>query len=74
MSTRIYLVETKLEKPPVHDIRLVRAGTRAQAERYVAQGIITARVATQDDLVAHLKDGVQTAGEAPAEDETETDE
>lgn len=74
MTTRIYLVETKLEKPPVHDIRLVRASTRAQAERYVAQSIIAARVATQDDLVAHLKDGIQTAGEAPADDETEADE
>lgn len=43
-----------------HEIRLVRAHTKAGAERYVRDKIkpeITAEVATQDDLVRHLTAG-----------------
>ena len=50
---RIYRVDVKLD--PTHPtVRLVRADTRAQAERHVWKQIIESRVATQDDMVELL--------------------
>ena len=48
-NQRIYTVTQ-----PDGAIRLVRATHRQQAVGYVASSIISARVATQDDLVEHL--------------------
>jgi hypothetical protein len=57
--TRIYRVKTPT------DSRLVRAPNQAQAIRHVAAGILSAEVATQDDLVTLVKAGVdiEQAGE-----------
>lgn len=49
---RIYVVDTPEGR------RLVRANLRQQAVAYVAAGMITARVASQDDLVSMLSKGV----------------
>lgn len=72
MSKRIYLVniafDDKVQRPP----RLVRASNQSQAIRHVAKGCITAKVASQDDLIKHLPGGVEVAGEEPVE-ETETE-
>jgi hypothetical protein len=61
-KSRIYLVNTNLDdtiRPP----RLVRATSRSQAERHVAAGMISACVASQDDLIEHLSAGIEVAGE-----------
>jgi len=39
-------------------VRLVRATNRQQAVSHVARQIIVAKVATQDELVKHITDGV----------------
>jgi len=39
-------------------VRLVRASTRQQAVSHVARQIIVAKVATQDELVKHITEGV----------------
>lgn len=57
-NQRIYLVT-----PPGGEPRLVRASHRQQAVGYVASTIISARVATQDDLVEQL-----TVRKIPVED------
>ena len=49
---RIYIVGT-----PSGDIRLVKANARSQALSYVANSMLTLRVATQDDLVDAIKKG-----------------
>lgn len=53
MTTRIYKTLTPT------GARLVRAANRAQAIATVARDIIKAEVATQDDLVALLAQGVK---------------
>jgi hypothetical protein len=53
MTTRIYKTLTPT------GARLVRAANRAQAIAAVARDIIQAEVATQDDLVALLAQGVK---------------
>lgn len=62
-KTRIYLVHNQLHGGNSRYERLVRANSRAQAERHVARGAIVARVATQDELVAHIANGIEVAGE-----------
>ena len=52
-QTRIYKAQTPT------GARLVRAANRAQAVATVARDIIKAEVATQDDLVALLAQGVK---------------
>jgi hypothetical protein len=52
-AERIYLVET-----PV-GVRLVKASARSQALSHVAQSQFHVRVASQDDLVQALTDGVR---------------
>ena len=55
MSTRIYRVDVSLtdkEGEITEDVYLVRATTRAQAERHIASAYISASVASQDDLVS----------------------
>ena len=51
---RIYLVGT-----PDNKIRLIKASLRQQAVSHVANTMLTVRVASQDDLVKALTDGVQ---------------
>lgn len=70
MSTRIYAVydERTLD---TDGQRLVRASTRSRALRHVAQGIFTVVVASQDELVELLGQGikVEDAGEEVREAE-----
>lgn len=54
---RIYLVSTNDGKT-----RLVKAGLRSQALNHVANTMLTIRVASQDDLVKALKEGVEVEG------------
>ncbi|MGE0209768.1 MAG: hypothetical protein AB7S42_11570 [Lysobacteraceae bacterium] len=58
MSTRIYAVydERTLD---TDGQRLVRAGTRAQALRHVAQDVFHVAVADQDDLVLLVGTGTR---------------
>ena len=51
-TQRIYLVGT-----PSGDIRLVKASVRSQALSYVANSMLTLRVASQDDLVSAISSG-----------------
>lgn len=53
-TQRIYLVGT-----PDNGKRLVKASLRQQALSHVANSMFTIRVATQDDLVETLSEGVQ---------------
>ena len=62
-KTRIYIVHLHLDDNTVRPPRLVRATSRAQAERHVARGAIVASVASQDDLIEHLSAGIEVAGE-----------
>ena len=60
-QTRIYRTNTPTGS------RLVRAANRAQAIAHVARDIIKADVATQDDLIALVAEGVKV--EAASEQE-----
>ena len=51
-NTRIYIVGHGQE------IRLVRAGHRAQALNHVAKALINVKVATQNELVESLQKGI----------------
>lgn len=51
-NTRIYIVGHGQE------VRLVRAGHRAQALNHVAKALISVKVATQNDLVESLQKGI----------------
>jgi hypothetical protein len=51
---RVYIVGT-----PDNKVRLVKASVRQQALTHVANHLFTVRVASQDDLINALKDGVQ---------------
>lgn len=68
MKTRIYCVSLSsamqavlphVETTP----RLVRASSRAQAERHVAKDLVASRVASQEDLVEYLENGLETVGD-----------
>ena len=52
-QTRIYKVQTPT------GARLVRAPNRSQSVNHVARDTIRAEVASQDDLIALLADGVK---------------
>lgn len=52
-SSRIYLVDTP------DGVRLVRASVRQQALTHAANVLFTVRVASQDDLVQALEDGIK---------------
>lgn len=67
-TQRIYLVGT-----PDNKIRLVKAGLRSQALSHVANSMLTIRVASQDDLVDALKNGVEVEG-ARSPDQMEIDD
>jgi len=54
MAQRIYIIGT-----PDNKVRLVKATTRAQALSHVANSLLTLRIASQDDLVKSLGDGIQ---------------
>lgn len=56
MTTRIYIVRPKA--PPGAPVRLVRATHPANALRHVASATLNVTVASQDDLIAALADGV----------------
>jgi hypothetical protein len=62
-KSRIYVVRIHADDKVVRQPRLVRASSRAQAERHVAAGMITAHVANQDELIQHLPAGIEVAGE-----------
>jgi hypothetical protein len=53
-NQRIYLVGT-----PDNKVRLIKASVRQQAVSYVANNMLTVRVASQDDLVKALTEGVE---------------
>lgn len=53
---RIYIVGSS---DPALPVRLVKAAVRQQALTHVAQSLFTVRVATQDDLVKSLTEGVK---------------
>jgi len=55
-AQRIYIVGSN---DPAHPVRLVKAAVRQQALTHVAQSVFTVRVASQDDLVKALGDGVK---------------
>lgn len=55
-AQRIYIVGSS---DPHQPVRLVKAAVRQQALTHVAQSIFTVRVASQDDLVKALSNGVK---------------
>ena len=55
-AQRIYIIGSN---DPAHPVRLVKAAVRQQALTHVAQSVFTVRVASQDDLVKALSDGVK---------------
>jgi hypothetical protein len=61
--SRIYVIHDQRGSGP-GDQRLVRAGTRAQALRHVAQDVFAVNIASQDALVRLLSSGasVEDAG------------
>lgn len=67
MKTRIYLVKVRVDKK-VDSIdfvqALVRAPNKLAAMRHIANGMMTATVATQDEIFQFAKDGcgIQEAG------------
>ncbi len=69
--SRIYVVQIKGSPP-----RLIDAITPAQAIRYVATGLITAKVASARDAALLMKAGtpLETAGEIREEETTEATE
>ena len=67
-KSRIYLVCLHTDDRTITPPRLVRANSRAQAERHVAAGMITAHVASRDELIEHLSAGIEVAGEDIEED------
>lgn len=52
-----YIVETKLDDNITRPARLIKTTLKARAERHVSQSCIFARVATTDEVVAHLHAG-----------------
>ena len=67
-ATRIYLVETSIGKDLVFKTRrLVRAKTQHQARQHVIRDQVSAWVATQDDLVKYVPDGVEDANQPETE-------
>jgi hypothetical protein len=62
-KTRIHMVCTQ------DRTRLVRAATKNAAIRHVAKDIISATVASQNDLVALLSEGVEVEDASPEEGE-----
>lgn len=67
MAQRIYIIGT-----PDNKVRLVKASTRAQALSHVASSLLTLRIASQDDLVKSLGDGVEVEN-AKSPDQVEMD-
>jgi hypothetical protein len=51
---RVYIVGT-----PDNKVRLVKASVRQQALTHVANNLFTVRVASQDDLIKALSEGVK---------------
>lgn len=62
-ATRIYNLDIPVDI--VAQARLVRAATRAQALRHLAELLINVSVASQEDIIAAMTNGVkvETAGE-----------
>jgi hypothetical protein len=57
-TKRIYIVVQKISDGTV-ETRLVRAANRIQAENFVASTTISAELASQDDLIEMVGDGVK---------------
>jgi hypothetical protein len=66
---RVYHVQVRLDDNIERPARLVRAGTRAQAERHVMKGCLVTHVATQDEIIKGIKahGDVEVAGEEVGE-------
>lgn len=66
--TRIYIVRIASSR------RLIRAATPAQARSHVARSLVTVEVASQDDIVECMEQGIkpERAGEEPAETQADT--
>lgn len=67
MGQRIYLVNGEIGATV--EPRLIKASTKQQAVSFAAQSLLSAKVASQDDLVQALSNGikVETYGETEAE-------
>jgi hypothetical protein len=65
MASRIYAVEVGAQEASEKTVRMVRAVNPSQAVRYVAKNMISAKLASQDDLVQLASKGVKVeeAGE-----------
>ena len=61
-ATRIYTVTTRSIHDDGCEYRLVRAANVSQAIRHVSASLITARVASQDDLLGMRDVEVEQAG------------
>jgi hypothetical protein len=55
---RIYKV-VQITSPTTTEVRLVRAANRIQAENFVASTTISAELASQDDMIELIGDGVK---------------
>jgi hypothetical protein len=62
-AQRIYIVGTG------NGVRLVRAAHRAQALSHAARSVMNVKVATQDDLVMALSEGIKVENAVEAETE-----
>lgn len=62
-AQRIYIVGTG------NGLRLVRAAHRAQALSHAARSVMSVKVATQDDLVMALSEGIKVENAVEAETE-----
>ena len=56
--TRIYII-ADAKSPDISEPRLVRATTQSQALRHVASDSFRVKVASQDELVEHVGNGVE---------------
>ena len=63
-TKRIYIIGSN---DPSLQVRLVKATIRQQALTHVAQSLFTVRVATQDDLVKGLSNGLKIENAADAD-------
>lgn len=65
--TRIYIVRIQEQR------RLIRAATPAQARSHVARSLVSVEVASQDDIVDCMTQGIkpEKAGEEPTEQQAE---
>lgn len=73
-TTRVYLVAEKREDSEANPVRrrLVRASHQANALRHVAEDVFSVSLATQEDLIALVSDGVQVERIGPEQQQLPT--